>query len=431
MGHVRDPHRRGRGRRSRAEPLRPRRARRRARILARAAVSGDRTVRQSRREDPRRREAVAVFLVPWLVRVRARRDVRGRARPFQSLLPTRHRSRGAGRDARIAALDARRAAPPPEVARDAFRAREGVPRGDGRRPRRARRDQGDHGRRRCRPDGLGAPPARPEGARRGARRRHAVAGGARVRIAGPDEGQHEPPLVPGPRGLRARELRARPPELQADRARRDLSPILLGGRAVRYALRQMTRALPRTLLVAVVLAGPISPALAQLLPLPSPTPTAGVEPVGDPYRRETPYGAFFGYMRAAQRGNWALAGEWTTGRFSSFGSTASSAPERERAREAVGRVGHGHRHGAFAAERVGFHDLRAVRAAFHVYRGERAFSERAFEREEHFVPGRDVSVRPAAREARAFEKPEMAHVVRGTITAHDRHPSRTRPRKRR
>ena len=34
-----------------------------------------------------------------------------------------------------------------------------------------RRDQGDHGRRRRRPDGLGASPARPEGARRGARRR--------------------------------------------------------------------------------------------------------------------------------------------------------------------------------------------------------------------------------------------------------------------
>ena len=60
-------------------------------------------------------------------------------------------------------------------------------------------------------------------------RRHAVAGGARVRIARPDEGQHEPPLVPGPRGLRARELRARPPELQADGARRDLRPIRRGG----------------------------------------------------------------------------------------------------------------------------------------------------------------------------------------------------------
>ncbi len=72
----------------------------------------------------------------------------------------------------------------------------------------------------------------------------------------------------------------------------------------------MTRALPRALLVAVVLAGPISPALAQLLPLPGPTPAAGVEPVGDPYRRETPYGAFFGYIRAAQKENWAVASEY-------------------------------------------------------------------------------------------------------------------------
>jgi len=72
----------------------------------------------------------------------------------------------------------------------------------------------------------------------------------------------------------------------------------------------MTRALPRALLVAVVLAGPISPALAQLLPLPGPTPAAGVEPVGDPYRRETPYGAFFGYIRSAQKENWAVASEY-------------------------------------------------------------------------------------------------------------------------
>jgi MscS family membrane protein len=59
-----------------------------------------------------------------------------------------------------------------------------------------------------------------------------------------------------------------------------------------------------------VLAGPISPVRAQLLPLPGPTPAAGAEPVGDPYRRETPHGAFFGYIRAAQKENWAVAGEF-------------------------------------------------------------------------------------------------------------------------
>lgn len=89
----------------------------------------------------------------------------------------------------------------------------------------------------------------------------------------------------------------------------------------------MTRALARTLLLAVVLVGPISPALAQLLPLPSPTPAAGVEPVGDPYRRETPYGAFFGYMRAAQRGNWTLAGEYL--QWPKSGRTSQDALARE------------------------------------------------------------------------------------------------------
>ncbi|MCM3874875.1 MAG: mechanosensitive ion channel family protein, partial [Thermoanaerobaculia bacterium] len=72
----------------------------------------------------------------------------------------------------------------------------------------------------------------------------------------------------------------------------------------------MNRALPRVLLLGFVLAGPISPALAQLLPLPGATRAAGAEPVGDPYRRETPHGAFFGYIRAAQKENWAVAGEF-------------------------------------------------------------------------------------------------------------------------
>src|ERR1017187_2738910 len=72
----------------------------------------------------------------------------------------------------------------------------------------------------------------------------------------------------------------------------------------------MTRALPRALLLAITLAGPISPSSAQLLPLPGPTPAAGGEPVGDPYRRETPSAAFFGYIRAAQKENWGVASEY-------------------------------------------------------------------------------------------------------------------------
>ena len=42
------------------------------------------------------------------------------------------------------------------------------------------------------------------------------------------------------------------------------------------------------------------PTASQLLPAPVPKPGAA-EPTGDPYRRETPYGAFFGYIRAAQK----------------------------------------------------------------------------------------------------------------------------------
>lgn len=56
------------------------------------------------------------------------------------------------------------------------------------------------------------------------------------------------------------------------------------------------------LLGAVPVAGQV-PGLA-------PTSTPAPEAPGDPYRRETPYGAFFGYMRAATRENWALAGEY-------------------------------------------------------------------------------------------------------------------------
>ncbi len=71
----------------------------------------------------------------------------------------------------------------------------------------------------------------------------------------------------------------------------------------------MRRALLRALLPAVVLAWPTSPALAQLPGL-SPTPTPSPEAPGDPYRRETPYGTFFGFMRAAARENWTVAAEY-------------------------------------------------------------------------------------------------------------------------
>ena len=40
----------------------------------------------------------------------------------------------------------------------------------------------------------------------------------------------------------------------------------------------------------------------------APTPAAETE--GDPYKRETPYGAFLGFMRAAARENWTTAAEY-------------------------------------------------------------------------------------------------------------------------
>jgi MscS family membrane protein len=68
----------------------------------------------------------------------------------------------------------------------------------------------------------------------------------------------------------------------------------------------------RALLLAAALAGLAAPsaAVSQLLPAPAPTPAAGAEPVGDPFRRETPYGTLLGFLRAAQKENWAVASEY-------------------------------------------------------------------------------------------------------------------------
>ncbi len=42
----------------------------------------------------------------------------------------------------------------------------------------------------------------------------------------------------------------------------------------------------------------------------APAPTPAAEPAGDPYRRETPSGALFGFIRAATRQNWQAAAEY-------------------------------------------------------------------------------------------------------------------------
>lgn len=70
----------------------------------------------------------------------------------------------------------------------------------------------------------------------------------------------------------------------------------------------------RRLLAASALAASLAAAapLAGQLPglAPTPTPAPEVAVPGDPYRRETPSGAFFGYMRAAARENWTVAAEY-------------------------------------------------------------------------------------------------------------------------
>jgi MscS family membrane protein len=43
---------------------------------------------------------------------------------------------------------------------------------------------------------------------------------------------------------------------------------------------------------------------------PTPAPATATDPAGDAYKRETPYGAFLGFMRAASRENWPAAAEY-------------------------------------------------------------------------------------------------------------------------
>jgi MscS family membrane protein len=50
--------------------------------------------------------------------------------------------------------------------------------------------------------------------------------------------------------------------------------------------------------------------LAAQIPGLSPTPAPVAEVPGDPYKRETPYGAFLGFMHAAARENWTTAAEY-------------------------------------------------------------------------------------------------------------------------
>jgi len=65
----------------------------------------------------------------------------------------------------------------------------------------------------------------------------------------------------------------------------------------------------RAVLAAFVLAVGASRAWGQL-PLASPTPTPAEEAAADPYGRETPYGTFYGFLHAVEKGSYANAAQY-------------------------------------------------------------------------------------------------------------------------
>ena len=62
------------------------------------------------------------------------------------------------------------------------------------------------------------------------------------------------------------------------------------------------------LVAALAAPGPATAQIPGLSPTPAPAPA--LESAGDPYKRESPYGAFLGFMRAAARENWTTAAEY-------------------------------------------------------------------------------------------------------------------------
>lgn len=79
------------------------------------------------------------------------------------------------------------------------------------------------------------------------------------------------------------------------------------GRGGRRASRAFLRV--AVLLLGLTAAGP-APALPQIPIPPTPTPSPAEEATSDPYGRETPYGCFFGFLRAVDRGSYAQAAEY-------------------------------------------------------------------------------------------------------------------------
>jgi len=72
----------------------------------------------------------------------------------------------------------------------------------------------------------------------------------------------------------------------------------------------MTRRARAGALLALLLGLVRSVAAAPQMAAPSPTPSPAEEATSDPYGRETPYGCFFGFLRAVEKGSYANAAEY-------------------------------------------------------------------------------------------------------------------------
>ena len=71
-------------------------------------------------------------------------------------------------------------------------------------------------------------------------------------------------------------------------------------------MARICRLAPALFLGAALAAGELPAQIPGL----SPTPTPAPEAPGDPFKRETPYGSFFGFMRAAAKENWPVTTEY-------------------------------------------------------------------------------------------------------------------------
>ena len=193
LARVRAPDRAGGRRRARAQRLRARdrSARDRARTSSERTLDGGRAP-SARRSRSRSRSSCRRS-------TRRSRTWRGassaparRARLFNRFYQPDIDAENARGRAAAAPLELLRAAPAPALARDPVGPLSVLARRHRRRPQRPRRGQGDHGRRARGADGLGLATKGPGDARTSRGRSGAVAGGARVRVAPADAGQHEP-----------------------------------------------------------------------------------------------------------------------------------------------------------------------------------------------------------------------------------------------